>query len=153
MAYALKRDGVVLPLTGLVDRQAILEGGRNTIAFEGTGKLRAEVIAAFSTGHSPDGAASSLKNLLCCLPGVRDSVNVGGEGPPLTYENVFRVIIMAFLDHHSMDLRTVRRSCVHIAHPDGQRVIPFDTYNLFYRDELERGPLLALRRRHEGAAT
>jgi len=26
---------------------------------------------------------------------------------------------------------------VHIAHPDG-RIIPFDTYNMFYRDDRER---------------
>jgi uncharacterized radical SAM superfamily Fe-S cluster-containing enzyme len=30
----------------------------------------------------------------------------------------------------------VKKSCVHIAHPDG-RIIPFDTFNLFYRDEKE----------------
>ena len=32
----------------------------------------------------------------------------------------------------------------HIVHPDDGRLIPFDTYNLFYRDNLERdllGPL------------
>ena len=59
---------------------------------------------------------------------------------------------MQFLDRHSLDLRTVRRACVHIAHPDGRRVIPFDTYNILYRDELERGPLVTLRARHQGAA-
>jgi hypothetical protein len=148
MAYAVKRDGVVAPLTGLIDRATLVDSGRNTIVFEADRTLRAEVVAAFSTGHSPDGAATSLKKLLCCLPGVAD----GTSGAPLTYENVFRVIIMQFLDRHSLDLRAVRRSCVHIAHPDGRRVVPFDTYNLFYRDALERGPLLALRRRHQGAA-
>jgi uncharacterized radical SAM superfamily Fe-S cluster-containing enzyme len=30
----------------------------------------------------------------------------------------------------------VKKTCVHIAHPDG-RIIPFDTYNLFYRDRKE----------------
>jgi uncharacterized radical SAM superfamily Fe-S cluster-containing enzyme len=38
----------------------------------------------------------------------------------------------------------VRKSCVHIAHPDGKRVMPFDTYNVLYRDSLESevlGPL------------
>jgi uncharacterized radical SAM superfamily Fe-S cluster-containing enzyme len=34
---------------------------------------------------------------------------------------------------------------VHIAHPDGKRVIPFDTYNLFYRDGLEASVLGPLR--------
>jgi uncharacterized radical SAM superfamily Fe-S cluster-containing enzyme len=148
MAYAIKRDGAVLPLTGLVDRDTLLSSGRNTIVFESDRTLRAEVVAAFSTGHSPDGAASSLKKLLCCLPGVSE----GASAAPLTYADVFRVIIMQFLDRHSLDVRAVRRSCVHIAHPDGRRVIPFDTYNLFYRDSLERGRLLELRRRHDGAA-
>ena len=40
---------------------------------------------------------------------------------------------MQFLDPYIFDVRSVKRSCVHIVHPDG-RVIPFDTYNLFYRD-------------------
>jgi uncharacterized radical SAM superfamily Fe-S cluster-containing enzyme len=145
MAYALKRGDAVVPLTGMIDPALLVEAGRNTIVFESDQKLRAEVVAAFSTAHSPDGAASSLKRLLCCLPGVTE----GAAAAPITYDQVFRVVIMQFLDRHSLDLRTVRRSCVHIAHPDGRRVIPFDTYNLFYRDALEHGPLLTLRRQHE----
>jgi hypothetical protein len=47
-------------------------------------------------------------------------------------------------DHHAFDLRSVKKSCVHIAHPDG-RIIPFDTYNLFYRDDLETKVLQPLR--------
>jgi uncharacterized radical SAM superfamily Fe-S cluster-containing enzyme len=43
----------------------------------------------------------------------------------------------------------VKKTCVHIAHPDGQRIIPFDTYNLFYRDNLERTVLQPLRRERE----
>ena len=41
---------------------------------------------------------------------------------------------MQFIDAHSFDLRAVKKSCVHIAQPDG-RLIPFDTFNLFYRDD------------------
>jgi len=52
------------------------------------------------------------------------------------YENVFRVLIMKFMDNYDLDIRSVKKSCVHIVHPDG-RIIPFDTYNLFYRDEKE----------------
>jgi uncharacterized radical SAM superfamily Fe-S cluster-containing enzyme len=54
--------------------------------------------------------------------------------PVLKYENLFRVIIMQFIDAESFDLRAVRKSCVHIATPEG-KLIPFDTYNLFYRDD------------------
>jgi hypothetical protein len=63
----------------------------------------------------------------------------------LTYENIFRVIIMQFLDAHSFDVRSVKKTCVHIVHPDG-RLIPFDTYNLFYRDDLEQTRLDPLKR-------
>jgi hypothetical protein len=33
-------------------------------------------------------------------------------------------------------VRSVKKSCVHIVHPKDGRLIPFDTYNLFYRDDL-----------------
>jgi len=38
----------------------------------------------------------------------------------------------------------VKKTCVHIVHPDG-RIIPFDTYNLFYRDDLETRVLQPIR--------
>jgi uncharacterized radical SAM superfamily Fe-S cluster-containing enzyme len=59
------------------------------------------------------------------------------------------VIIMKFLDAYDMDVRSVKKSCVHIVHPDG-RIIPFDTFNMFYRDGRERGLLAGLR---EGATS
>jgi len=70
----------------------------------------------------------------------------------ITYENVFRVIIMQFLDAHSFDVRSVKKTCVHIVHADG-RLIPFDTYNLFYRDELERSRLATLREQSQTTAS
>jgi uncharacterized radical SAM superfamily Fe-S cluster-containing enzyme len=45
---------------------------------------------------------------------------------------------MQFIDAYSFDVRSVKKTCVHIAHPDGKRLILFDTYNLFYRDGLRR---------------
>jgi 7,8-dihydro-6-hydroxymethylpterin dimethyltransferase len=78
---------------------------------------------------------------LCCLP----RIDVGSLG----YENVFRVIIMRFMDAHDLDVRSVKRSCVHIVHPDG-RIIPFDTYNLFYRGDLEERVLAPLRSNGHG---
>jgi uncharacterized radical SAM superfamily Fe-S cluster-containing enzyme len=65
--------------------------------------------------------------------------------PELTYKNIFRVLIVQFLDAHAFDVRSVKKSCIHIVHPDG-RLIPFDTYNLFYRDDLETTRLAPLRR-------
>ncbi|HNU88365.1 MAG TPA: hypothetical protein PKJ94_08745, partial [Ferruginibacter sp.] len=49
---------------------------------------------------------------------------------------LFRIIIMRFIDAYDFDVRAVKKSCVHIVHKDG-RIIPFETMNLFYRDEKE----------------
>jgi uncharacterized radical SAM superfamily Fe-S cluster-containing enzyme len=65
--------------------------------------------------------------------------------PELTYENVFRVLIIQFMDAQSMDVRSVKKSCIHFVHPRDGRLIPFDNYNLFYRDELESARLEPLR--------
>ena len=56
---------------------------------------------------------------------------------------------MQFIDAHSFDLRAVKKSCVHIAQPNGE-LIPFDTYNLFYRDD-RRALLAQLGERHDRA--
>ena len=59
----------------------------------------------------------------------------------LTYNNLFRVLIVQFIDASSFDLRSIRKTCIHIAHPDAKRLIPFDTFNMFYRDDLEQSRL------------
>jgi 7,8-dihydro-6-hydroxymethylpterin dimethyltransferase len=129
MGYALKLGESVIPLTSIIDPVILLEGGRNTIVFEQDESLRSRIFELFSTNHSPDSSALSLKNLLCCLPLVSVPSTIG-------YDNVFRVLIMQFLDPYNFDVRSVKKSCVHIVHPDG-RIIPFDTYNMFYRDGKE----------------
>ena len=62
---------------------------------------------------------------------------VAGAGARSRYDNIFRIIIMQFLDAHNFDVRSVKKTCVHIVHPDG-RIIPFDTFNMFYRDGKEQ---------------
>jgi uncharacterized radical SAM superfamily Fe-S cluster-containing enzyme len=59
---------------------------------------------------------------------------------------LFRVLIVQFIDADGFDLRSIRKTCIHIAHPDAERLIPFDTFNMFYRDELEETRLAPLRR-------
>jgi 7,8-dihydro-6-hydroxymethylpterin dimethyltransferase len=126
MAYALKVNGQVIPLTGLLDPTAFLKVMPNSVLYEQNEDLKKQIFKLFSTSHSPGSSATTLKQLLCCLP--RLPVPQG-----ITYENVFRVMIMQFLDPFNFDVRSVKRSCIHIAHSDG-RIIPFDTYNMFYRE-------------------
>jgi 7,8-dihydro-6-hydroxymethylpterin dimethyltransferase len=125
MAYALKVGDRVIPLTGLLGDESFVEKVPNSILYEQNAELKRHIFELFSTSHSPSSSATSLKQLLCCLP----LLNVP-EG--ITYENVFRVLIVQFLDPFNFDVRSVKRSCIHIVHPDG-RIIPFDTYNMFYR--------------------
>lgn len=128
MAYALKNKNSVTPLSDLVDPEELLSHSENRITVEKDPRLREAFWKLFSTSTSPSGVPGSLKSLLCCLP----KLSVSG----LSYDNVFRVIIMQFIDAYNFDLRSIRKSCVHIVHDDG-RLIPFDTMNLFYRKEKE----------------
>lgn len=137
MAYALKLGGKVTPLTGMVDPQILIEGSRNTILLEQDPKIQEGVFKLFATNHSPISSARTLYELLCCLPRINAPSSI-------TYQNIFRVLIIQFIDAHAFDVRSVKKSCVHIVHPDG-RLIPFDTYNLFYRDGLEQNVLEPLR--------
>jgi 7,8-dihydro-6-hydroxymethylpterin dimethyltransferase len=138
MAYALKVNGQVVPLTGMIDPKILIEGGRNTIVYEQDDTIRNSLFALFATNHSPESASCSLRDLLCCLPQVAAPEALG-------YQHVFRIIIMHFLDAHAFDVRSVKKTCVHIVHPQDGRLIPFDTYNLFYRDALEQTRLAPLR--------
>jgi hypothetical protein len=127
MAYALKLAGQVQPLTRLIDPEVLLNSSKNTIVYEQDAALHSYVMKMFSTGNSPLSASQTFNQLLCCLP------NVVAEG--LSYNNLFRVIIMNFMDAFDFDVRAIKKSCVHIVDPSG-KVIPFETMNLFYREEL-----------------
>ena len=138
MAYALKLDGRVVPLTGMIAPDVLINAGRNTILYEQDEAVRDGVFKLFATNHSPESGARTLRDLLCCLPRVAVPDHLG-------YANIFRVLIVQFIDAYSFDVRSVKKTCIHIVHPDG-RLIPFDTYNLFYRDALEQTRLEPLRR-------
>ena len=138
MAYALRGpEGALQPLTRFLDPQTLVEGAANTIVFEHQPDLKAQVFRLFSTNHSPQSQASCLSELMCCLPQIAAPAG-------LSYRDVFRVLIVQFMDAQSLDIRALKKSCIHMARPDG-RMIPFESYNLFYRDGLETGPLAQIR--------
>jgi 7,8-dihydro-6-hydroxymethylpterin dimethyltransferase len=128
MGYALKLAGQTFPLTRYIDPSHLLDNSRNTIVYEQDKILHEQMIDIFSTGISVDRVEENMKQLLCCLPQI--------EAPGLGYENLFRIIIMRFIDAYDFDVRAIKKSCVHIIHKDG-RIIPFETMNLFYRDDKE----------------
>ncbi len=128
MGYALKLGGQVFPMTRYVDPAHLLNNSRNTIVYEQDAELHQHMLKIFSTGISVDRVGEDFKELLCCLPLI--------QAPGLSYDNLFRIIIMRFIDAYDFDVRAIKKSCVHIVHKDG-RIVPFETMNMFYRDGKE----------------
>ncbi|MFZ1085929.1 MAG: radical SAM protein [Terracidiphilus sp.] len=146
MAYAIKMGGKTIPLTGMVPPEVLINGAKNTIVYEQEEGLRDHIFKLFATNHSPIAQASTLRELLCCLP--RELLCCLPKvllPKDLGYKDLFRVLIVQFIDAEAFDVRSVKKSCIHIAHPDGKRLIPFDTYNMFYRGDLETTRLAGLR--------
>jgi uncharacterized radical SAM superfamily Fe-S cluster-containing enzyme len=136
MAYALKLNREVIPLTRLIDPSVLLNNSKNTIVYEQDAALHEHMLNIFSTGVSVDRTSETMQHLMCCLPDI--------QAPGLGYDNLFRIIIMNFMDAYDFDVRAIKKSCVHIVHQDG-RIIPFETMNLFYREGFEE-KLLNLRK-------
>lgn len=125
MAYALKMDDQVIPMTHLLNPEDLLNTTKNTIVYENDEDLKNHLITMFSTGISVDCAEDTFGELMCCLPRVKSD--------SLHYDNLFRIIIMNFMDASDFDVRAVKKSCVHIV-DKRYKLVPFETMNLFYRD-------------------
>ncbi len=130
IGYALRKGGQIAPVTGFLPREVLVDAIPNTVSFEKYPELKKRLFEFFSLESDPTNSASRLEALLCCLPEVPAPENV-------TYEDIFRVVIMEFLDPHNFCISRVKRSCIHFV-TDDARVIPFDTFNLFYRDDAAR---------------
>ncbi len=126
IGYGLRNGRSVLPVTSLVPREEFVAITPNTISFEKQPMLKEKFIELFSLSSGANNAPERLVEFLCCLP--KAVVPAG-----ITYENVFRVAIVQFMDRFNFCVGGVKRSCIHFVTPNGQ-IIPFDTYNLFYRD-------------------
>ncbi|WP_299383149.1 radical SAM protein [uncultured Lacinutrix sp.] len=126
MGYALKLGDETFPLTRYINPADLLDNSKNTIIYEQDEQLQDKMIELFSTGNSVEVAEENLKSIMCCLPNI--------DAPNLGYDNLFRVIIMQFIDAYNFDVRAIKKSCVHIVDKDN-KIIPFETMNLFYRDD------------------
>lgn len=137
IGYGLRDGARVSPVTSLLPRELFVAAAPNTVTFEAYPELQQKVFDLLSLSTAQTDTSDKLAALLCCLPEAAVPQDLG-------YQHTFRVVISQFLDRYNFDLGTVKRSCVHFVEPDG-RIIPFDTYNTFYRpgaagnDALKRG--------------
>ena len=125
IGYGLRDGATVAPVTALLPREMFVAAAPNTMTFEAYPQLQQKIFDLLSLSTAQADTSDKLSALLCCLPEA-----VVPES--LAYEHTFRVVISQFLDRFNFDLGTVKRSCVHFVEADG-RIIPFDTYNTFYR--------------------
>lgn len=125
IGYCLRDGETLTPITSFLPREEFVGTAPNSIVFEKYPEIKARLFDLLSLSGTPDNTADRLESLLCCLPALPAPESLG-------YEHIFRITIVQFLDRHNFCIGGVKRSCIHIVHPDG-RIIPFDTYNLFYR--------------------
>lgn len=139
IGYGLRNGREVRPVTAMLPRELFVAAAPNTVTFESYPELREKVFELLSLSTAQGNTADKLASLLCCLPEAAVPREVA-------YENTFRVVVSQFLDRFNFDLGTVKRSCVHFVQADG-RIIPFDTFNTFYRpgaagaEALQRGQM------------
>ena len=130
IGYGLRKGRQVAPVTGFLPREMLVDALPNSVSFEKFPGLRRRLFDFFSLSSIPANTPERLEALLCCLPEVPMPEGLG-------YSDIFRIAIVEFLDPHNFCISRVKRSCVHFLTPEG-KIIPFDTYNLFYRDEAAR---------------
>lgn len=124
VGYALKSDGKILPVTGKIPREMITEQ-KGTIAFEQDKGFIKTVIDTISLdtafGENIVNKDSIKRKLFCCWPEFFAPES-------MSYENVFRVVIMEFSDMYNFDTTNIKRECNFMIEPDF--AIPFSTYNM-----------------------
>jgi uncharacterized radical SAM superfamily Fe-S cluster-containing enzyme len=129
IAYGLRDGAKVTPITQLMPKSELLAAAPNTISFERYPELKARLFDLLSLASAGEATKTRLGELLCCLPQIEVPDDLG-------YDKVFRIVIVQFLDKYNFCVATVKRSCIHFVTSEG-KIIPFDTYNLFYRSGLD----------------
>ena len=130
IGYALRKGSQVAPITSFFPKEILVDALPNAITFEKFPDLHKQVMAFFSLATAECQHSEKLNALLCCLPDIPVPEGMG-------YESIFRIAIVEFMDAHNFCLGRVKRSCIHFVTPAGQ-IIPFETYNMFYRDAAAR---------------
>jgi len=126
IGYGLRNGNTVMPITSLLPQDFFVKAAPNAIAFEKYPDLMAGIFQLFSLSSAELNEPDRIGGLLCCLPAIPLPEKLG-------YKDIFRVTIVEFMDRYNFDVGDVKRSCIHFVVPGG-KIIPFDTYNLFYRD-------------------
>ncbi len=133
ITYAYTKGKKVKPLPRYVDVRQYLDVIGNQINFrvdDMKGVVGSALMRLWSAS-APLSTRNTLYDFSCCLPVVPGMLTQKEHGS-LLYENMFRIVIMYFMDAWNFDVRSAKKCCVHHVLPDG-KIIPFCSYNTLHR--------------------
>ncbi len=136
LTYAYIKGKKVKPIPRFIDLKPYLEQFSNTIFIDPRPIYKEAIRGLWSVGSS----FSSAKTLydfscVCGLPIKKEFYSKQGRAK-IADENAFRIILIQFQDKYNWDMKVAKKCCIGFAQPDG-KVIPFDTYNVLYRQKYE----------------
>ena len=131
VGYAIKHNWIIRPVTGEIPKTAITHA-KWTIAFEQDKDFIKTVIETVSldTALWKNIVSNKIKQkLFCCWPDFLAPKN-------MTYDNVFRIVIMEFSDTYNFDATNIKRECNFFIEPT--KVYPFSTFNMIYWEKIAK---------------
>ncbi|HEY5002461.1 MAG TPA: radical SAM protein [Ktedonobacteraceae bacterium] len=134
MTYAYVKGNKVRPLPRYIDVKAYLDVIGNQINFrvEDMKGVVGSALMRLWSASMPLSTANALRDFSCCLPVAPQALTQQEHGSVL-YENMFRIVIIAFMDAWNFDVRSAKKCCVHHVLPDG-KIMPFCAYNTLHRE-------------------
>lgn len=128
MAYLYRGGPKPVPLTRLIDVKQHLDLVANSVIY--TPARARHLVAEYlekagGCGCGPGGCGPTDPSL--------DDFVVKALAEKLSGADVFRIVLVAFLDAHNFDVRRVMKCCIAHVLPSGH-LVPFCAYNTLYRD-------------------
>jgi uncharacterized radical SAM superfamily Fe-S cluster-containing enzyme len=133
MTYAYVKGKKVKPLPRYIDVKSYLDVVGNQINFriEDVKDVVGSALTRLWSASMPLSTANALHDFACCFPVAPQALSQREHGS-LLYENMFRIVIIHFMDAWNFDVRSAKKCCVHNVLPDG-KIIPFCSYNTLHR--------------------
>ena len=136
LTYAYIKGKKVKPIPRFVNLDPYMDQFINTIYTDPRPIYKKAIEGLWSASSS----FSSMKTLydfscVCGIPVKKDFFTEKGR-QKIADENAFRIILIQFQDKYNWDMKVVKKCCIGFAMPDG-RTIPFDAYNMLYRETHE----------------
>ena len=133
--FAFKDKGKLIPLTKIIRINELLTF-LDTVQTSSKSSLAVKITAKLHRLIKPQ-SIRYAKRIKDWISDLLTEQSVDSASAFVNNRAVLFIGTMHFMDAYNFDFQRVKRCCIHYATPDG-RVIPFCSYNLFYRKKVER---------------